>query len=192
MSNVSRRQLIAGTGALCAAIATPSTGNAQLVYRHSDWKAEEFQELLHKTAHVRQVFDVAAINDGRFNNNIKNSLNGLEFGFGIAPKQVQIVAALHGAASQAPAGRVLRRRVHTWFDALRTLRFIHGMRDLCLPSLSWRVALGSAEFLPSSLRAEASPEAICRALAEAERVMKRMLQTPPKPHVGASTQLVPT
>jgi hypothetical protein len=99
MSNVSRRQLIAGTGALCAAIATPDPLNAQLVYRHGDWKAEEFQELLHKTAHVRQVFDVTAINDGKFLNNIKNSLNGLEFGFGIGPKQVQIIAALHGPAN---------------------------------------------------------------------------------------------
>jgi len=99
MSNVSRRELMAGVGALCAAIAAPAVGNAQLVYRHGDWKAEEFQELIHKTAHVRQVFDVTAINEGKFLNNIKNSLNGLEFGFGIAPKQVQIIAALHGAAN---------------------------------------------------------------------------------------------
>jgi hypothetical protein len=99
MSNVSRRDLMAGAGALCAAIAAPEAGNAQLVYRHGDWKAEEFQELLHKTARVRQVFDVTAINEGKFLNNIKNSLNGFEFGFGIAPKQVQIVAALHGPAN---------------------------------------------------------------------------------------------
>lgn len=99
MSNVSRRELMTGTGALCAALAAPAAGSAQLVYRHGDWKAEEFQELLHKTAHVRQVFDVTAINEGKFLNNIKNSLNGFEFGFGIASKQVQIIAALHGAAN---------------------------------------------------------------------------------------------
>jgi intracellular sulfur oxidation DsrE/DsrF family protein len=99
MSNVSRRDLMDGAGALCAAIAAPEAGNAQLVYRHGDWKAEEFQELLHKTARVRQVFDVTAINEGKFLNNIKNSLNGFEFGFGISPKQVQIVAALHGPAN---------------------------------------------------------------------------------------------
>jgi hypothetical protein len=90
---------MAGTGALCAALAAPAAGNAQLVYRHGDWKAEEFQELLHKTARVRQVFDVTAINEGKFLNNIKNSLNGFEFGFGIPVKQVQIVAALHGAVN---------------------------------------------------------------------------------------------
>jgi hypothetical protein len=99
MSKVSRRELMAGTGALCAALAAPVAGDAQRVYRHSDWKAEEFQELVHKTARVRQVFDVTAINEGKFLNNIKNSLNGFEFGFGIPPKQVQIVAALHGPAN---------------------------------------------------------------------------------------------
>ena len=83
MSNVSRREWMAGTGALCAALAAPAAGDAQLVYRHGDWKAEEFQELLHKTAHAKQVFDVTAINEGKFLNNIKNSLNGFEFGFGI-------------------------------------------------------------------------------------------------------------
>jgi hypothetical protein len=86
-------------------------------------------------------------------------------------ERLGVFAALHSAASQAPAGRVLRRRVHTWFDALRTLRFIHGMRDLCLPSLFWRAALGSAEFLPSALCAEATPEAVCQALAEAEATL---------------------
>jgi hypothetical protein len=99
MSNISRRDLMAGAGALSAAIAAPAAGNAQLVYRHGDWKAEEFQELVRKTARVKQVFDVTAINEGKFLNNIKNSLNGFEFGFGIAPKQVQIVAALHGPAN---------------------------------------------------------------------------------------------
>jgi hypothetical protein len=96
MVKLSRRQVMASAGALCAAVSEPAISNGQLVYRRGDWKAEEFQELLHKPAHIRQVFEVTAINDGKFLNNIKNSLNGLEFGFGIVPKNVQIVAALHG------------------------------------------------------------------------------------------------
>jgi intracellular sulfur oxidation DsrE/DsrF family protein len=99
MSNVSRRDLMTGAGALCAALAVPAAADAQLVYRHGDWKAEEFQELLHKPARIRQVFDVTAINEGKFLNNIKNALNGFEFGFAIPAKQVQIVAALHGAVN---------------------------------------------------------------------------------------------
>lgn len=39
------------------------------------------------------------IGDGKFLNNIKNSLNGLRFGFGIPERQVKIVAALHGPAN---------------------------------------------------------------------------------------------
>jgi intracellular sulfur oxidation DsrE/DsrF family protein len=74
-------------------------GDAQLVYQHGDWKAEEFRELLRKTARVRQVFDVTAISEGKFLNNIKNALNGFERGFAIPLKQVQIVAALHGPAN---------------------------------------------------------------------------------------------
>jgi hypothetical protein len=96
MSTFSRRQLMAGAGALCAAISEPAVGNGQMVYRRSDWKAEEFQELLHKPARIKQVFEVTTLNEGKFLNNMKNSLNGLEFGFGIARKQVQIVSALHG------------------------------------------------------------------------------------------------
>jgi len=99
MSKVNRRQLIAGAAMLGAAAASHEEANAQLVYRHDDWKAEEFHDLLHKTVHIRQVFDLTAINEGRFLNNIKNALNGFEFGFGVATKQVQIVAALHGAAN---------------------------------------------------------------------------------------------
>lgn len=99
MSKVNRRQWMAGAGAVCAAMAAENSAQAQLVYREGDWKYPEFQELLRKPARVRQVFDATAINDGRFLNGMKNSLNGLEFGYGIAAKQVQIVAALHGPAN---------------------------------------------------------------------------------------------
>ncbi len=96
---VSRRRIVTGVGALCAAAATSSTGEAQLVYGRGDWRAEEFQAILRKAARVRQVYDVVNINEGRFLNNIKNSLNGLTFGFGVVPQQLQIVAALHGPAN---------------------------------------------------------------------------------------------
>jgi len=92
----------------------------------------------------------------------------------IAPPVQQILselgafAALASAAGQAPTGAVLRRRVHTWFDSLRTLRFVHGLRDRCLPSLPWRQALASAPFLSAPLGTGTEPDAVCRALALAE------------------------
>jgi intracellular sulfur oxidation DsrE/DsrF family protein len=45
------------------------------------------------------VFDIIPIPEGRFLNNIKNSLNGLQFGFGIPDEQIKVVAALHGPAN---------------------------------------------------------------------------------------------
>jgi hypothetical protein len=35
----------------------------------------------------------------------------------------------------------LRRRLHEWFDAFRTLKLVHGLRDAGLPSMHWRQAL---------------------------------------------------
>jgi hypothetical protein len=148
MSNVSRRELMAGTGALCAALAAPATGNAQLVYRHGDWKAEEFQELLHKPAHVRQVFDVTAINEGKFLNNIKNSLNGFEFGFGISPKQVQIIAALHGAVNMINYDDSMwaKYRIGEWLSVTDPETGKPAVRNIFFPS---KVAKTEAKEDPS-------------------------------------------
>jgi len=77
-------------------------------------------------------------------------------------------AELSSAVGQAPAGAVLRRRIHTWFDSLRTLRFVHGLRDRCLPSLPWRAALASAPFVPAPFDTGTEPAAVRRVLASAE------------------------
>jgi hypothetical protein len=49
------------------------------------------------------------------------------------------------AAQQARPGSALARRAHTWFDSLRTLKFLHALRGLMTP-LPWRKALGQARF----------------------------------------------
>ena len=79
-----------------------------------------------------------------------------------------VFAALLSAAEQAPTGPVLRRRIHTWFNALRTLRFVHGMRERSSPSMPWRDALGSASFVGDPFREGSDPEGMCRALALTE------------------------
>ena len=83
-------------------------------------------------------------------------------------ERLKVFEALVAAASQAPSGPVLRRRVHTWFDSLRTLRFLHLLRDACLPSLAWRDALTAAPFLREPFRDGADAEAVCARLALAE------------------------
>jgi intracellular sulfur oxidation DsrE/DsrF family protein len=102
MSGMSRRLFVssAATGvAALAAMRTVSTAEAQLVYKRSDWKVNEFNQLAKNPARVKQVYDVNQIAEGKFLNNIKNSLNGLHFGFGMPNEQIKIVAALHGPAN---------------------------------------------------------------------------------------------
>src|SRR5579871_3172511 len=50
-------------------------------------------------AEIKQVFDIVQVGDGRFLNNIKNSFNGLHFGFGLSEGQIKIAVALHGPAN---------------------------------------------------------------------------------------------
>jgi hypothetical protein len=92
-----------------AALATLGTAGrntqARLVYTSSDWKLSEFSQLAKSPPRVKQVYDVKMIAEGGFLSNIKNSLNGLHFGFGIPEEQIKVVAALHG-----PADRGIPRR----------------------------------------------------------------------------------
>lgn len=96
---ISRKAFIGRAAGLAALAGFGSRAEAQLVYRRSDWKIEDFHKLTRSPARVKQVFDVTAINEGKFLNNIKNSLNGLHFGFDVPAGEIQIVAALHGPAN---------------------------------------------------------------------------------------------
>jgi len=53
---------------------------------------------------------------------------------------------LQEALVQAKDRVQLSRRLRIWFDALRSLRLIHALRDQCHPTLPWRQALASAPF----------------------------------------------
>lgn len=103
MNRMNRRSFVSTAVTSVAALATLDTagGNAeaQLVYTKADWKISEFNQLVKNPACVKQVYDIIPIAEGRFLNNIKNSLNGLHFGFGIPEEQVKVVAALHGPAN---------------------------------------------------------------------------------------------
>lgn len=100
MGLISRRAFVGQAGlGLAALSAVDSKADAQLVYTRSDWKVGQFDELLKNTSRVKQVYDVTKIGDGKFLNNIKNSLNGFHFGFGIPADQILAVGALHGPAN---------------------------------------------------------------------------------------------
>jgi hypothetical protein len=69
------------------------------VWKASEWKLAEFRKLVNDPARIKQVYDVVQIGEGKFLNNIKNSFNGLRFGFGIVEGQIKMAAALHGSAN---------------------------------------------------------------------------------------------
>jgi intracellular sulfur oxidation DsrE/DsrF family protein len=91
----------AGVAAMAAMtpIASTSNAEAQLVYTTTDWSPADFNRVMHDPARIKQAYDVVGIGGGKFLNNIKNSLNGLHFGFGIPVNQIKVVAGLHGPAN---------------------------------------------------------------------------------------------
>jgi len=103
MQNVTRRSFVSGVAAGVTALGALSgishDADAQLVWKASDWKLAEFQKLVKDPARIKQVYDVVQIADGKFLNNVKNSLNGLRFGFGVPEQQIKVAAALHGPAN---------------------------------------------------------------------------------------------
>lgn len=83
-----------------AALGAASTPvDAQLVYKPAEWNSGDFDALIKHRARVKQVFDEIQIGGGRFLNNIKNSMNGLQFSFSIPADQIKIVSAMHGPAN---------------------------------------------------------------------------------------------
>jgi len=103
MNPITRRLFVAQAAAGFAALnalgqAAPSE-QPQLVWNSSQWKIEDFRKLVEDRARIKQVYDVTQINQGKFLNNVKNSLNGLRFGFDIPEKQIKIAVALHGPAN---------------------------------------------------------------------------------------------
>ena len=103
MQNVTRRSFVSGVAAGVTALGALSgvshEAEAQLVWKTSDWKLAEFQKLVKDPARIKQVYDIVQIADGKFLNNVKNSLNGLRFGFGVPEQQIKVAAALHGPAN---------------------------------------------------------------------------------------------
>ena len=60
------------------------------------------------------------------------------------------VAAAARHAARHVGGASLRRRLHTWFDALKTLRFLHALRAAGLSDWPYDEALAQAPFTPGA------------------------------------------
>jgi intracellular sulfur oxidation DsrE/DsrF family protein len=93
----SSASLVALSGALAeAAPAVP--GGTHLVERRADFDEAAFAQAVGKAADVRIVIEAVSFHPPVFAN-IKNALNGLQFGFGYDPSRIAIAFAPHGASS---------------------------------------------------------------------------------------------
>ena len=90
-----------GAAAGVAALAAPTlaAGEGSLLYKPGDWRMASFQQLLHRSFDTKQIFDAAAIDGGSALAHMVNSLNGLQFGFGVPAAKIKIVGAFRGSAS---------------------------------------------------------------------------------------------
>src|SRR5579863_1066844 len=69
-----------------------------LIARQADFDWPAFEELAGADADIRQVWEAFAFRPPVFNN-LKNSLNGLQFGFGIPSDRLRLVFAPHGPSN---------------------------------------------------------------------------------------------
>ena len=77
--------------------------------------------------------------------------------------------------SQAKTPSARRLRVHAWFDAFRTMKVIHALRDRVFPNLPWRDALALAPFVPKAEAADPELIGLRRAMQAAEDALPARL-----------------
>ncbi len=166
---MSRRSFVSTAATGVAALAAMGTGNraeGQLVYTKSEWKISEFDQLAKNPAQVKQVYDVTQIAEGGFLNNIKNSLNGLHFGFGVPVEQIKIVAALHGPANMLNYDDFIwnKYRIGAWLKVTDPSTGQPAVKNVFYPSKAGTALHSSSENpdSPESLYQDTSIQALQR------------------------------
>lgn len=102
---MNRGTFLASSASIAALAGTPVAASAQsvpggthLVERKADFDEAAFSRLVNKPADVRTVIEAVSFHPPVFAN-IKNALNGLQFGFGYSPNRISIAFAPHGPSS---------------------------------------------------------------------------------------------
>ncbi len=70
-------------------------GGTQLVEQRTDFDEDAFRRVVGRPARIRQVVESVSFNPGTLNN-VKNTLNGLHFGFGYPDDAIAVALANHG------------------------------------------------------------------------------------------------
>jgi hypothetical protein len=101
---MNRNNFLAASASLAAAsAATPALaqsvpGGSHFVERKSDFDIAGFAKLVGRPAKIRQVFEQVAFKPPVLSN-IKNAMNGLQFGFGHAPADMIVAFGGHGPSA---------------------------------------------------------------------------------------------
>lgn len=99
--------IVATPSAIAAAQDVP--GGTNLVEQQSSFPSQAFAAAVGRPADIRQVYEAIAFRPSLLNN-VKNSFNGLQFGYGYAPASIAIVLAAHGpSASYAYSDEIWKR-----------------------------------------------------------------------------------
>lgn len=86
-----------------------------------------------------------------------------------AVERMGAATAIRQAVDRSSSPETLLRHLHTWFDAFRTIRLLHFLRDGGFPSPGWREALSEAPFAAVGHSTDEDPELLRRRLARPER-----------------------
>jgi len=73
-------------------------GGSALVEPRADFDEASFARAVGRPADIRQLWEAVSFHPAVFNN-VKNALNGLQFGYGYAPGRIAMVFAPHGPSS---------------------------------------------------------------------------------------------
>jgi hypothetical protein len=85
--------------ALSAFSAMKQPAQAQIVWTASEWKLGTFDQLLGEKARIKQLFDITQVENGAALAKVKNSLNGLHYGFGVPVEEIKVVGGMHGPSN---------------------------------------------------------------------------------------------
>ena len=88
--------LLAASSGVAAAQSVP--GGTNLVERKANFDEARFAATVGRSAEIRQLYETAIFRPTIWNN-VKNSFNGLQFGFGYAPDKIAVAFAGHGPSA---------------------------------------------------------------------------------------------
>lgn len=93
---MNRSSFLASSASIAAVGGVP--GGTHFVERKADFDEAAFAQVVGRPADVRQLWEAVSFHPQIFSN-VKNSLNGLQFGYGYAPSRIAMVVAPHSASS---------------------------------------------------------------------------------------------